>query len=84
MPTNTEVRLAEAIDGHANWKKWELPVKDSGAQSGGTIVRTATPGTISPMIKRVAYRWGEDGLAGISDDTKSSAFRRSGTAGIRF
>ena len=34
-----------------------------------------TPGTFSPTIRRSrAYRWGEDGLAGISDDQQRLCF----------
>ena len=42
----------------------------SGARCARTTAPTATPGTTSPhdQARSRAYRWGEDGIAGISDD----------------
>ena len=41
-----------------------------------TTATTATPGPTSPTIKRgrAPYRWGEDGLAGVSDDKQTLCF----------
>ena len=47
----------------------------SGARCARTIANRATPGTISITIRRArAYRWGEDGLAGLSDDEQLLCF----------
>ena len=42
----------------------------SGARCARTTALTATPGSTSPhdQARSRAYRWGEDGIAGISDD----------------
>ncbi len=56
----------------------------SGEPSARTTAPAATPGpTLSHDLSRsFAYRWGEDGIAGISDDARRSASRsRCGTAG---
>ena len=48
----------------------------SGARSARTTAPTATPGTTSPhdQARSRAYRWGEDGLAGICDDQQRLCF----------
>jgi len=54
-----------------------ISVEGNGVLFGKTIAKTAMPGTISRMTKRGhgrAYRWGEDGLAGISDDHQILCF----------
>ena len=48
----------------------------SGARSARTTARTAPPGTTSRTTTRArrAYRWGEDGLGGISDNHQRLCF----------
>ena len=48
----------------------------SGAPCARTTARAATPGTTSrhDQARSRAYRWGEDGLAGISDDQQRLCF----------
>ena len=48
----------------------------SGAPCARTTATTATPGTTSPHdhARSRAYRWGEDGLAGICDDQQRLCF----------
>ena len=47
-----------------------ISVSASGEPFARTTVRAAMPGRRSPTIRPdfVSYRWGEDGLAGFSDD----------------
>ena len=48
----------------------------SGGRCARTTARAATPGTTSrhDQARSRAYRWGEDGLAGISDDQQRLCF----------
>ena len=66
------LRLQEERAGLAAWKHWGpyLSASASGARCARTTARTATPGTTSRTIRRAsrAYRWGEDGIAGICDE----------------
>ncbi len=48
----------------------------SGAPCARTTAATATPGTLhrTTRLARSAYRWGEDGLAGVCDDQQRLCF----------
>jgi len=91
-------RLAEDAARQTNWKRWgPYLASASGAPCARIIRRRATAGTISPRQSRSrAYRWGEDGLLGITDrecrlcfalalwngrDPSSGTALRSGRAG---
>jgi hypothetical protein len=51
-------------------------VSGNGVPFVKTTAKTGIPGTISQTTMRSsrAYRWGEDGLAGISDDKQQVCF----------
>ena len=71
------VRLEEARDNKAAWKKWgPISASGSGARSAKT---TATDGNAwdyfsHDQARSRAYHWGEDGLAGFSDDQQLLCF----------
>ena len=70
-------RLDEARAGRAVEALGAVPLASgSGAPSARTTATTATPGTTSrhDQARSRAYRWGEDGLAGISDDQQLLCF----------
>src|SRR3989442_14791633 len=69
--TREEARLKEAEERTAHWKRWGPYLSE---RQGGTVREDYSPhgtawGSFShdPARSR-AYRWGEDGLAGISDN----------------
>ena len=53
-----------------------ISASGSGARFAKTTAKTATPGITSrhDQARSRAYRWGEDGLAGISDDKQRLCF----------
>ena len=81
---NERLRL---LDKQAPWKKWGPylserqwgTVREDYSQDGN-----AWDYFTHDQARSRAYRWGEDGLAGISDDHQQLCFaRRCGTAGTR-
>ena len=62
-------RLEEARTGEVPWKAGATAAASaSGGRSARTTARAGTPGTTSRTISARARPWGEDGIAGISDD----------------
>src|SRR5262249_52456079 len=76
MPTES-VRLEEARDGKAPWKKWGPYLSE---RQWGTVREDYSAGGDAwnffshDHARSRAYRWGEDGLAGISDDQQLLCF----------
>jgi hypothetical protein len=77
-------RLQEARDGQVPWKKWGPYLSE---RQWGTVredeseTGDAWNSFSHDQARARAYRWGEDGLAGICDDGQLSASRSpSGTA----
>ena len=69
-------RLEEARERSVPWKSWGPYLSE---RQWGTVREDysegGTPGTTSPTTRPArAYRWGEDGLAGISDDRQRLCF----------
>ncbi|MEL6186445.1 MAG: glucosidase, partial [Myxococcota bacterium] len=68
--TTEERRLREDKDGEASWSRWGPYVSE---RQWGTVREDYSPhGTAwdsfsHDMARSRAYRWGEDGIAGISD-----------------
>ena len=66
-----QLRLAEAQENHTNWKKWGPYLSE---RQWGTVREdysedgNAWDYFTHDHARSRAYRWGEDGLAGISDD----------------
>ncbi|MEY2466621.1 MAG: hypothetical protein QOD03_1142, partial [Verrucomicrobiota bacterium] len=64
-------RLAEANAGQKNWRRWGPYLSE---RQWGTVREDYSPGGTAweyfphDHARSRAYRWGEDGLAGISDD----------------
>ena len=80
-------RLQEAAEPGTPWKKWGPYLSE---RQWGTVredySETGDAWDYFPhdQARSRAYRWGEDGLAGISDDRSGSASRwPCGTARIR-
>ncbi len=78
MSKNKEtLRLAETRDGKANWKKWGPYLSE---RQWGTVREdysengNAWDYFTHDQSRSRAYRWGEDGLAGISDDHQVLCF----------
>jgi len=77
METTEERRLQEARDNHVPWKKWGPylserqwgTVREDYSQTGN-----AWDYFSHDQARSRAYRWGEDGLAGISDDQQFLCF----------
>jgi hypothetical protein len=75
--TQEEIRLQEARNGKSNWKKWGPylserqwgTVREDYSQDGN-----AWDYFTHDQARSRAYHWGEDGLAGISDDKQSLCF----------
>jgi hypothetical protein len=63
-------RLEDARTLKVSWRKWGPYLSERhGARCARTIASQEMRGITSAMIRRVrAYRWGKDGLPGISDD----------------
>ncbi|MBA2447683.1 MAG: glucosidase, partial [Chloroflexi bacterium] len=70
-------RLAESRDGRARWKRWGPYLSD---RQWGTVREDySASGTAWDYFphdhaRSRAYRWGEDGIAGISDDQQRLCF----------
>jgi hypothetical protein len=70
-------RLKEAHDGTAAWKKWGPYLSE---RQWGTVREDYSPGGDAwnffthDHARSRAYRWGEDGMAGISDDQQHLCF----------
>ncbi len=78
MAGSTEqLRLAEARDGKVSWKKWGPYLSE---RQWGTVREDYSEGGDAwnyfthDQARSRAYRWGEDGLAGISDDKQRLCF----------
>ncbi|HEY2646402.1 MAG TPA: hypothetical protein VGI34_05490, partial [Candidatus Acidoferrales bacterium] len=75
--TQEEIRLQEARSGNANWKKWGPYLSE---RQWGTVREDYSPDGNAwdyfthDQARSRAYHWGEDGLAGISDDKQSLCF----------
>ncbi|HEY1374088.1 MAG TPA: glucosidase [Candidatus Binatia bacterium] len=72
-----QIRLAEARDGKAAWKKWGPYLSE---RQWGTVREDYSESGDAwnyfthDQARSRAYRWGEDGLAGISDDQQTLCF----------
>ena len=72
-----ELRLKEANDRKKHWKKWGPYLSE---RSWGTVREDYSPGGTAweflphDQARSKAYRWGEDGLAGISDRHQTLCF----------
>src|ERR1051325_5913585 len=70
-------RLQEAKDGKVSWKKWGPYLTD---RQWGTVREdyseygNAWEYTTHDMARSKAYRWGEEGIAGISDEQQLLCF----------
>ncbi len=75
--TEERKRLKEAKSGRANWKRWGPYLTE---RQWGTVREDYSPGgtaweyTSHDMARSKAYRWGEEGIAGISDEAQSICF----------
>ena len=75
--TQEEIRLQEARKGTSNWKKWGPYLSE---RQWGTVREdysldgNAWDYFTHDQARSRAYHWGEDGLAGISDDKQSLCF----------
>jgi hypothetical protein len=75
--TTEHNRLEEARDGTAQWKKWGPYLSE---RQWGTVREDYSEGGDAwdyfthDMARSRAYRWGEDGLGGISDDKQRLCF----------
>ena len=75
--TQEEIRLQEARNGKSNWKKWGPYLSE---RQWGTVREDYSPDGNAweyfthDQARSRAYHWGEDGLAGISDDKQSLCF----------
>jgi hypothetical protein len=75
---NTEtIRLEEARDGKAPWKKWGPYLSE---RQWGTVREDYSWGGDAwdyfthDQARSRTYRWGEDGLAGLSEDKQRLCF----------
>ena len=75
--TQEEIRLEEAITNKAPWRKWGPYLSE---RQWGTVREDYSPyGTAwdyftHDQARSRAYRWGEDGIAGISDNRQDLCF----------
>ena len=69
--TQEETRLQEARKGTSNWRKWGPYLSE---RQWGTVREDYSENGDAwnyfthDQARSRAYRWGEDGIAGISDD----------------
>jgi hypothetical protein len=76
-PTAEELRLADARSGAADWRRWGPYLSE---RQWGTVREDySADGTAWEFFphdhaRSRAYRWGEDGIAGISDDKQTLCF----------
>ncbi len=77
MNTAEQIRLDEARDGTVGWKKWGPYLSE---RQWGTVREDYSENGDAwnffthDQARSRAYRWGEDGLAGISDDKQRLCF----------
>ena len=77
MMTKEEIRLKEAREGKLPWKKWGPYLSE---RQWGTVREDYSEGGDAwnffthDHARSRAYRWGEDGIAGISDDKQRLCF----------
>jgi hypothetical protein len=77
QPGAEAARLAEARDGGVPWRKWGPYLSE---RQWGTVREDYSDGGDAwnyfthDQARSRAYRWGEDGLAGISDDKQQLCF----------
>jgi hypothetical protein len=77
MTTAEHRRLAEHREGGADWKRWGAYLSD---RQWGTVREDYSPGGTAwdyfshDHARSRAYRWGEDGIAGISDNQQRLCF----------
>ncbi|MFA5111436.1 MAG: hypothetical protein WC443_08535, partial [Desulfobaccales bacterium] len=79
MPAKNEetIRLEEARDGKAPWKKWGPYLSE---RQWGTVREDYSEGGDAwdyfthDQARSRTYRWGEDGIAGLSDDKQRLCF----------
>ncbi|MHC5935875.1 MGH1-like glycoside hydrolase domain-containing protein [Nostoc sp.] len=75
--TQEEIRLAEALSHKAHWRRWGPYLSD---RQWGTVREdysangTAWDYFTHDQARSRAYRWGEDGIAGISDNHQRLCF----------
>lgn len=75
--TQEQQRLQQHKSGKAKWKKWGPYVSD---RQWGTVREDYSANgepweyLIHDMARSKAYRWGEDGIAGISDNQQLLCF----------
>ena len=71
------IRLEEARDGKAPWKKWGPYLSE---RQWGTVREDYSEGGDAwdyfthDQARSRTYRWGEDGIAGLSDDKQRLCF----------
>jgi hypothetical protein len=77
MPALEHVRLRECQDGVKQWKRWGPYLSE---RQWGTVREDYSPNGDAwnyfthDQARSKAYRWGEDGIAGISDDKQLLCF----------
>jgi hypothetical protein len=77
MKTPEQIRIEEARTGQAPWRKWGPYLSD---RQWGTVREDYSPYGSAwdyfphDQARSRAYRWGEDGIAGISDDRQQLCF----------
>ena len=75
--TPEELRLKEATQHTAHWRRWGPYLSE---RQWGTVREDYSPGGAAwehfphEHARSRAYRWGEDGLAGISDNHQRLCF----------
>ncbi len=76
-PTQEEIRLAAAHNHQAHWRRWGPYLSD---RQWGTVREDYSPNGAAwdyfthDQARSRAYRWGEDGIAGISDNHQRLCF----------
>ena len=87
MKTQEQIRLDEDREQKLSWKKWGPYLSE---RQWGTVREDYSEGGDAwnffthDHARSRAYRWGEDGIAGISDDKQRLCFAwPCGTARIR-
>ncbi|HYS08950.1 MAG TPA: glucosidase [Myxococcales bacterium] len=77
MTTREELRLADSRDRTAHWKRWGPYLSE---RAWGTVREDYSPGGTAwdyvshDQARSRAYRWNEDGIAGISDRRQNLCF----------
>lgn len=75
--TQEEIRLSEALSHKAHWRRWGPYLSD---RQWGTVREDYSPNGTAwdyfthDQARSRAYRWGEDGIAGISDNHQRLCF----------